>query len=107
MNQQQQFEFMKNMPKDYQVLGAQIGTLLNEKQACYGDAFHKMEEIFNILYPNGISSHQYKDVLTLARILDKVFRITNLPENRKDSMGEEPYKDIAGYAILALANNQQ
>lgn len=104
---QQQFEFMKNMSKDYESLGEQIGILLNEKQACYGNAFGKMEEVFKILYPSGIAIHQYKDVLTLARILDKVFRITNLPEDRKDTMGEEPYKDIAGYAILALADYQQ
>ena len=104
---QQQFEFMKNMSKDYESLGEQIGILLNEKQACYGNAFGKMEEVFKILYPSGIATHQYKDVLTLARILDKVFRITNLPEDRKDTMGEEPYKDIAGYAILALADYQQ
>jgi len=25
-----------------------------------------------------------------------------MPENQKDLMGEEPWKDIAGYAILAL-----
>ena len=29
---QQQFEFMKNMKKDYEALGEQIGILLNEKQ---------------------------------------------------------------------------
>ena len=97
---------MNDMPKDYKVLSAQIGTLLNEKQNSYGNAFQKMEEIFNILYPSGIKPHQYKDVLTLTRILDKVFRIANLPENRLDKMGEEPYKDIAGYAILALAEQQ-
>jgi|11BtaG_2_1085332.scaffolds.fasta_scaffold00001_62 hypothetical protein len=90
------------MIKDYEEVGKQIGGLLNEKQQSYGDAFGKMEQIFKILYPENIQKHQYKDVLTLARILDKIFRIANLPEDQKDTMGEEPYKDIAGYAILAL-----
>ena len=103
---QQQFEFMKNMKKDYVPLTREIGILLNEKQESYGNAFGNMETILQTLYPNGISTYQYKDVLTLTRILDKVFRIANLPENRKDKMGEEPYKDIAGYAILALAEQE-
>lgn len=103
---QQQFEFMQTLPKDYETLGEQIGILLNEKQQSYGDAFGKMNEIFNILYPNGIQQHQYADVLTVVRILDKVFRIANLPEDQKDRMGEEPYKDIAGYAILALGKDK-
>jgi hypothetical protein len=103
---QEQFEFMKNMKKDYEALGEQIGILLNEKQESYGNAFGNMETILQTLYPNGIKTYQYKDILTLTRILDKVFRIANLPENRKDKMGEEPYKDIAGYAILALAEEE-
>ena len=103
---QKQFDFMQNVPKDYEALGEQIGILLNEKQKSYGDAFGKMETILETLYPNGINTYQYRDVLTLTRILDKVFRIANLPESRKDRMGEEPYKDIAGYAILALAEQE-
>jgi hypothetical protein len=103
---QQQFEFMQNTPKSYINIGKQIGALLNEKQASYGDAFGKMNEILNVLYPDGIKNHQYQDILTIVRILDKVFRIANLPEDQKDRMGEEPYKDIAGYAILALGKNK-
>ena len=103
---QQQFEFMQNLPKDYEKIAKQIGTLLNEKQMSYGDAFGKMTEIFKILYPDGIKEHQYQDTLTIVRILDKIFRIANLPEDKKDRMGEEPYKDIAGYAILALGKDK-
>lgn len=89
--------------KDYEALGEEIGALLNEKQEAYGDAFGQMKHIIQILYPAGIAPHQYHDVLTLVRMLDKVFRIANMPEDKKDIMGEEPYRDIAGYAILALA----
>lgn len=106
LNNQQEFEFVKHIAPDYELLAASIGKLLNEKQAAYGNAFGSMEEVFNILYPDGIQPYQYEDVLTIARIMDKVFRVTNLPPNKKDVMGEEPWKDIAGYAILSLARKK-
>lgn len=100
---QQEFEFIKNMAPDYLPVAKAIGELLNEKQAAYGDAFGNMSEVFNILYPEGISPHQYEDILTIARIMDKIFRVANLPHDKKDLMGEEPWKDIAGYALLKLS----
>ena len=103
LNNQQEFEFVKNITPDYEALASAIGQLLNEKQAAYGNAFGNMEEVFNILYPNGIEPYQYEDILTIARIMDKIFRIANLPKTKKDLMGEEPWKDIAGYALLALS----
>ena len=90
------------MENKYQTIALSLATLLEEKQKSYGDAFGSMTEIFNILYPNGIQPHQYSDLLTVVRMLDKVFRIANMPQEGKDRMGEEPYKDIAGYALLAL-----
>lgn len=104
---QQRFEFMKDMNPDYEALGEQIGILLNEKQSVYGNAFGNMSQIFNIIYPNGIQPHQYDNVLTIVRMMDKIFRIANLPETGKDSMGEDPWKDIAGYAMLALQNIEE
>ena len=80
----------------------ELAVLLGQKQQAYGDAFGSMEAIFKILYPNGIQPYQYGDLLTVVRMLDKVFRIANMPPEGKDLMGEEPYKDIAGYALLAL-----
>ena len=106
---QLEFEFMKNMPPvtsllpDYEAIGEELGILLNEKQAAYGNAFGKMQDVMNVFYPTGIKTHQYQDVLTLVRILDKMFRIANLPENGNDLMNEDPWKDIAGYAMLALS----
>jgi hypothetical protein len=101
--QQSQFDFMKDIPKDYEAIAKNLGSLLNQKQAAYGDAFGNMEQVVNVFYPHGIKPHQYKNVLTLVRILDKMFRISNLPESNKDRMDEDPWKDIAGYAILALS----
>lgn len=100
---QQEFEFIKNMAPDYLPVAKALGELLNEKQAAYGDAFGSMNEVFNILYPEGISPHQYEDILTVVRIMDKIFRVANLPHDKKDVMGEEPWKDIAGYALLKLS----
>jgi len=48
--------------------------------------------------PNGIQVDQYDDLLTIARILDKLFRIANDP----DAFEENPYQDIVGYALLAM-----
>ena len=104
---QKQFNFMNEMPLNYEIIALEIGKLLNEKQNSYGNAFGEMAAIFKILYPEQILPHQYGDILTIARIMDKIFRISNLPESKIDSMGEEPWKDIAGYAILALQNTKE
>jgi hypothetical protein len=104
---QGKFQFMTDLNPDYEAIGEQIGILLNEKQSAYGDAFGNMSHIFNILYPNGIQPHQYSDILTIARMMDKIFRIVNLPADKKDSMGEDPWKDIAGYAMLALQSTKE
>lgn len=101
--QQSKFDFMKDMPANYEAIGKNLGSLLNQKQAAYGDAFGRMEDIIKVFYPNGIQTHQYKNLLTLVRILDKMFRVANLPQNGKDLMNEDPWKDIAGYAMLALS----
>lgn len=106
LKNQQELEFVKNIAPDYADLALSIGELLNEKQTAYGDAFGNMQEVFNILYPNGIQPHQYDDILTIARMMDKIFRVANLPPDKKDVMGEEPWKDIAGYALLSLARKK-
>ena len=53
-------------------LGAEVGDLVHDKQ--------------------------YDDLLTIARILDKLFRLANDPT----AFDENPYKDIVGYAILGM-----
>ena len=52
--------------------------------------------MLRILYPSGVSPDQYDDLLAVARIVDKLFRIAN----QKDAFGESPYRDIAGYGLL-------
>ena len=83
---------------NYTDIGAEIGKLVEEKQLAYGDSFGRSGAVLRELFPNGIPPEKYDDLLTIARILDKLFRIaTDI-----DAFGENPYKDIAGYSILGV-----
>lgn len=75
----------------------ELGELLATKNEAYGNAFEKTTKILELLYPKGIEVSQYKDVHVIVRILDKLSRIAR----DNDPMGEDPFKDIGGYAILA------
>lgn len=83
---------------DYRAAGEAVGQLVADKQAAYGDSFGKSHAVIRTLYPDGIRPDQYHQVLTLVRIIDKMFRIANHP----DAFGESPYQDIAGYALLGM-----
>jgi hypothetical protein len=87
----------------YEELGRNIGKLITQKQSRYGDSFHKSQEVIQILYPNGIKPDDYPNILTIIRILDKLFRIAT----NNDPTGESPWQDIAGYAMLALGCNEE
>lgn len=80
----------------YVNLAKEIGQLVEDKQAAYGDSFGKSGQVLRILYPNGISLGQVDDALCIVRIVDKLFRIAT----DRDALGESPYRDIAGYALL-------
>ena len=79
----------------YEEMAADIGRLLDEKNLQYGDSFHRCPDLLRVLYPDGIPVSQYQNVLTFARIFDKMFRLAT---GRTDA--EDPVKDIAGYALL-------
>lgn len=79
----------------YAKLGAEIGKLVDQKQEQYGNSFNRSGEILHILYPSLVKPEQYKDMLAVVRIIDKLFRIAN-----GDQGGESAYRDIAGYALL-------
>lgn len=84
----------------FEALAAEIGKLVEAKQAAYGDSFGKSGGILRILYPAGISLTQLDDALTIVRVVDKLFRIAT----DRDALGENPWKDILGYALLAVAS---
>ena len=83
----------------YQNIGSAVGALVDKKQNQYGDSFNKADEFLKVLYPDGIKPDQYKDLLTLTRVFDKLMRVAN--GNQGD---EDAFKDIAGYALLALGS---
>ena len=88
--------------KNYEQIGVQIGKLVQEKNEAYGDSFGQACKILEVLYPEGIHVDQYRDALAITRVIDKLFRLAN----KKDAFGESPWRDICGYAILGVANDE-
>jgi hypothetical protein len=82
---------------DYAGLGAAVGYLVAEKQRAYGDAFGKSGQVLALLYPDGIPGAKLDDALAVVRVVDKLFRVAT----DRDALGESPWRDIAGYALLA------
>ena len=93
----------KQKKKFYKEIGSDIGSLVDEKNEAYGSSFDNSEQILKVLYPDGVKPEQYKDLLAVTRVIDKLFRIAN----RKDAFGESPWKDIAGYAILGCKEEKR
>lgn len=88
---------------NHEEIAQKIGQTVDKKNEAYGDSFAKCADFLEILYPDGVEPEDYRDVLTLVRIFDKQMRIAN----RKDAFDENPYKDIAGYAILEVAKQEE
>ena len=84
--------------KDFERIGEKVGKLVQEKQEAYGDSFGRSGECLRQMFPYGIKVDQYDDVLTIVRILDKLFRIANNP----NAFVENPYQDIVGYGMLGM-----
>ena len=91
-----------NDNKLYEAIGTDIGALVQEKNEAYGDSFGQACKILEVLYPEGIKPKQYRDALAVTRVIDKLFRLAN----KKDAFGESPWRDICGYAILGVANDE-
>lgn len=75
-----------------------LAELITKKQVAYGDSFGQSKRIIEVLYPRGIAPEQYQDALAIIRIIDKLFRIAN----KKFAFEEDPWQDIAGYALLSF-----
>jgi hypothetical protein len=85
---------------DFAELGAAIGRLVNEKNKAYGNSFAKCGEFLRLLYPDGVKTEQYTDMLAIVRCWDKLMRIAT----HKDALGEDPWRDLVGYGLLSVAN---
>lgn len=83
--------------------GRELGELVEEKNAAYGDAGLVVAQCMKALYPNGIPTDKIDNALYTVRVLDKLCRIAN----RKDAFGENPWKDIGGYGILVSVNDER
>ena len=86
---------------NFENIGREIGSLVQEKNDAYGDSFGQANKVLEALYPNGVRPDQYLDMLAVVRVIDKLFRIAN----KKDAFGESPWKDICGYSLLGIAND--
>lgn len=89
--------------QDFLRVGNEIGSLVREKNEAYGDSFAKACIILEALYPKGVQPSQYRDMLGVTRIIDKLFRIAT----RKDAFGESPWRDIAGYGVVATVADER
>ena len=77
-----------------------LAELVTRKQIDYGDSFGQSGRIMEVLYPKGISPEHYQDALAMIRVVDKLFRIAN----KKYALEDNPWQDIAGYALLSLVH---
>jgi len=103
-------EIKKQGPGRYEMIGSEIGALVDEKQRAYGDSFGRAHRLLHELLmdyydpdrdvyevPRSLIPH----LRTITRMVNKLFRVVTNPAG--DRMGESPYRDIAGYALLAVA----
>ena len=88
---------------DFSKIGEEVGRLVADKQSAYGDSFGRSGECLRQMYPDGIKPEQYDDLLTIARMLDKLFRIASNP----DAFEENPYRDLCGYSLLGMARHDR
>jgi hypothetical protein len=88
----------------YADYGRKLGETCDEKHAAYGEGLFKVGEVLKIMFPSGIPNKKIDDFAVAARILDKLFRKAAEPPFG-DSMGEDPWADIAGYAIIMSEKN--
>lgn len=88
----------------YETLAAEIGRMTDSKAAQYGNASVKVEAIMKVLYPEGVPVYALRNALLITRMLDKVCRIANQGPDGLDKGGEDPFRDLAGYALIGAQN---
>ena len=86
----------------YVGVAANIGALAEGKLAAHGDTTGNTGKILRVLYPDGIAPDQYDDMLSIARILERICCIAT----DKQSLGEALFTDIAEAGILGLIKSQ-
>ena len=90
--------------KTFQEMAKGIADLVSEKEKAYGSAFDKAGDFLKVLYPTGIKSDQYKDMLCIVRVFDKLMRIATSYEGTEEKK-IDAYSDMMGYALLGLRSS--
>ena len=90
--------------KSFTELANGIGKLVEEKNKAYGSAFDRAGDFLKILYPEGIKPDQYKDMLCIVRVFDKLMRIATSYEGTEEKK-VEAYSDLSGYGLLGLRSS--
>jgi hypothetical protein len=86
---------------DYKSIAVGLADLIKEKQEAYGDAFGRAGQVLSVIFPDGVPPDKYDDMLGIARVIDKLFRLAN----NKNAFGESPWEDIAGYGLLGAGRD--
>ena len=87
--------------KSFTELANNIGKLVEEKNKAYGSAFDRAGDFLKVLYPDGIKPDQYKDMLCIVRVFDKLMRIATSYEGTEEKK-IDAYSDLMGYGLLGL-----
>lgn len=87
----------------YKNIALKIAALVETKQLAYGDSFGKCGDFLKLLYPDSVPIEKYVDMLAQIRIFDKLMRVAN----QKEVLGENPWEDIMGYALLGIGKKVQ
>jgi len=88
--------------KNFRELGEEIGHMTDVKNEKYGDSFNEAHRILEVLYPNGVKPKDYKNMLGITRVLDKLFRLS-----KGDQGTESAWRDIVGYGLLGEQDYQK
>ena len=85
-------------------IAKECADLVTKKNKAYGNSFERAGEILKILFPNGVGVDQYQDMLTVTRVLDKLFRICS---GDKKAFEENPWRDVLGYSLLSVCSEEK
>lgn len=86
----------------FKEIAEEIGNLVEEKNAAYGNSFITTGEIMKLIYPNGIRLDQMTDALLTVRVLDKLNRIAH----EKGAFNESEWRDISGYGLCGAYKDE-
>lgn len=86
------------VPNPYETAALEIAKLVTAKQAAYGDSFGNSGVVLRAMFPNGVPPEKLDSMLTVVRMVDKLFRVAN----QTDAFGEDPFKDLNGYSLLEV-----